>query len=211
MRVVIADDQRIVRDGLVTIVGSIPDCEVVGVAANGAEAVALVGQHRPDVVLMDLHMPVMDGTEATRTIRAEHPDTHVVVLTTYADDETVYGALSAGATGYLTKDAGRDDIGRALQAAAAGLAVLDPGVQARLVQSVRPPVSRPAELPDGLTEREGEVLVLIAEGLSNGEIAGRLFVGESTVKTHINRIFTKTQSRDRSQATTYAHRHGLVH
>jgi DNA-binding NarL/FixJ family response regulator len=210
MRVVIADDQRIVRDGLVTIVGSIPDCEVVGVAANGAEAVALVGQHRPDVVLMDLHMPVMDGTEATRTIRAEHPDTHVVVLTTYADDETVYGALSAGATGYLTKDAGRDDIGRALQAAAAGLAVLDPGVQARLVQSVRPPVSRPAELPDGLTEREGEVLVLIAEGLSNGEIAGRLFVGESTVKTHINRIFTKTQSRDRIGAAAYARDHGLV-
>ena len=210
MRVVIADDQRIVRDGLVTIVGSIPDCEVVGVAANGAEAVALVGQHRPDVVLMDLHMPVMDGTEATRTIRAEHPDTHVVVLTTYADDETVYGALSAGATGYLTKDAGRDDIGRALQAAAAGLAVLDPGVQARLVQSVRPPVSRPAELPDGLTEREGEVLVLIAEGLSNGEIAGRLFVGESTVKTHINRIFTKTQSRDRNGAAAYARDHGLV-
>jgi DNA-binding NarL/FixJ family response regulator len=210
MRVVIADDQRIVRDGLVTIVGSIPDCEVVGVASNGAEAVAEVAAQAPDVVLMDMRMPVMDGTEATRTIRTEHPGTQVVVLTTYADDDTVFAALSAGAIGYLTKDAGRDDIRRALEAAAAGLAVLDPGVQAKLIRAARPPVSRPLELPDGLTEREGEVLVLIAEGLSNGEIAERLFVGESTVKTHINRIFTKTQSRDRIGAAAYAREHGLV-
>jgi DNA-binding NarL/FixJ family response regulator len=211
MRVVIADDQRVVREGLATIVGSLDAFEVVGLAANGAEAVALVDQHHPDVVLMDLRMPVLDGTGATRSIRSSHPETQVVVLTTYADDESVLAALSAGALGYLTKDAGRDDIRRALEAAAAGQAVLDPQVQARLVQAVRPRSPSAAELPDGLTEREGQILILIAEGLSNAEIAERLIVGAATVKTHINRIFTKTQSRDRAQATTYAHRHGLVH
>jgi DNA-binding NarL/FixJ family response regulator len=211
MRVVVADDQRIVREGLVTIVGSIEGCEVVGTGSNGAEAVALVEQLHPDVVLMDLRMPEMDGTEATRAIRAAHPQTQVVVLTTYADDDSVLAALSAGALGYLTKDASRDDIRRALEAAVAGQAVLDPGVQARLVHAVRPRIPQAADLPDGLTEREGQILILIAEGLSNAEIAERLVVGAATVKTHINRIFTKTQSRDRAQATTYAHRHGLVH
>jgi len=211
MRVVIADDQRIVREGLTTIVGSLEGCEVVGAAADGAEAVALVSQLHPDVVLMDLRMPVMDGAEATRAIRAAHPTTQVVVLTTFADDESVLAALSAGALGYLTKDAGRDDIRRALEAAAAGQSLLDPVVQARLIQAVRPRLPSAAELPDGLTEREGQILILIAEGLSNAEIAERLVVGAATVKTHINRIFTKTESRDRSQATTYAHRHGLVH
>jgi DNA-binding NarL/FixJ family response regulator len=211
MKVVIADDQRVVREGLATIVGSLDDCEVVGLAANGAEAVALVDQHHPEVVLMDLRMPVLDGTEATRAIRAAHSGTQVVILTTYADDESVLAALSAGALGYLTKDASREDIGRALEAGAAGQAVLDPGVHARLVQSLRPRTPSVAELPDGLTEREGQILILIAEGLSNAEIAERLVVGAATVKTHINRIFTKTQSRDRAQATTYAHRHGLVH
>jgi DNA-binding NarL/FixJ family response regulator len=210
MRVVIADDQRIVREGLATIVGTLPKFDVVGLAADGAEAVSLVAEYQPDAVLMDLRMPVLDGIEATRTIRTEYPGTQVVVLTTYADDESILAALSAGAIGYLTKDAGRDDIRRALEAAAAGQSVLDQEVQSRLVQAVRPRPARPAELPDGLTEREGEVLVLIAEGLSNGEIAERLYVGESTIKTHINRIFTKTQSRDRTQAAAYAHRHGLV-
>jgi DNA-binding NarL/FixJ family response regulator len=210
MRVVIADDQRVVREGLGTIVDSIEQAEVVGLAASGAEALDLVGQHHPDVVLMDLRMPVMDGAEATQAIRARFPRTQVVVLTTYADDESVFGALSAGAIGFLTKDAGRDDIRRALEAAAAGQSVLDADVQARLVQSVRPRKPSAAELPDGLTEREGQILILIAEGLSNPEIAERLYLGTSTVKTHINRIFTKTQSRDRAQATTYAHRHGLV-
>jgi DNA-binding NarL/FixJ family response regulator len=210
VKVVIADDQRVVREGLAIIVGSLPDFEVVGLAANGAEAVDLVERHQPDVVLMDLRMPELDGIEATATIRARFPDTQVVVLTTYADDESVLAALSAGARGYLTKDSGRQDIRRALEAAAAGQAVLDPQVQARLVQAAHLRPARPVTLPDGLTEREGEVLGLIAAGLSNAEIAARLFVGESTVKTHINRIFTKTQSRDRSQATAYAHRHGLA-
>ena len=196
MKVVIADDQRVVREGLATIVGSLDGFDVVGLAANGAEAVDLVGQHHPAVVLMDLRMPVMDGTEATRTIRAAHPQTQVVVLTTYADDESVLAALSAGALGYLTKDAGRDDIRRALEGAGAGQAVLDPTVSARLIASARPRRPTAAELPDGLTEREGQILILIAEGLSNTEIAEQLILGTSTVKTHINRIFAKTASRD---------------
>jgi DNA-binding NarL/FixJ family response regulator len=148
--------------------------------------------------------------EATRRIRADHPNVHVVVLTTYADDASIITALRAGAIGYLTKDAGRDHIRRALDAAAAGQAVLDPAVQARLVEvaSLLEPAS--AALPDGLTEREAEVLQLIAAGLSNSEIATQLFVSEATVKTHVNRIFAKTASRDRAQAVAYAHRRRLA-
>lgn len=212
MRVVIADDQRIVREGLATIVGTIPGMDVVGLAADGAEAVELVAAGGADVVLMDLRMPGLDGVGATAAIRRDHPETRVVVLTTFADDESIIAALSAGATGYLTKDASREDIRRALEAAAAGQAVLDPAVQATLLQAARAPapVARPAVLPDGLTEREAEVLGLIAAGLSNQEIAGRLYVSEATVKTHVNRIFAKTRSRDRTAAAAYAHRRGLA-
>ncbi|HET9075563.1 MAG TPA: response regulator transcription factor [Acidimicrobiales bacterium] len=215
MKVLIADDQRVVREGLATIVGTLADMVVVALAADGAEALELAGRHRPDVVLMDLRMPRMDGAAATAAIRARFPEVAVVVLTTYSDDESVIAALSAGATGYLTKDAGRDDIRRAIEAAAAGQAVLDPAVQAVLVTAARSaPPGRPepagAEPPDGLTDREVEVLGLIAAGLSNGEIAGRLYVSEATVKTHVNRIFAKTHSRDRMQAASYARRHGLA-
>jgi DNA-binding NarL/FixJ family response regulator len=214
LKVLIADDQRVVREGLATIVGSLDGVEVVGLAANGEEAVRLVDQLGPDVVLMDLRMPVMDGAAATASIRASRPATQVVVLTTYADDESIIAAMSAGASGYLTKDATRDDIRRALEAAAAGQAVLDPAVQASLVRAAIASASRavPAsrELPDGLTEREAEVLSLIGQGLSNGEIASRLYVAEATVKTHVNRIFAKTRSRDRAQAAAYAHKHGLA-
>ncbi len=165
-------------------------------------------------------MPQVDGVEATTAIREHHPGTKVVVLTTYADDESIIAALSAGATGYLTKDATREDIRRALEAAAAGQGVLDPTVQAALLEAAkaRPGAARPSPrlasrpdgpLPDGLTEREAEVLALIGDGLSNGEIAERLFVAETTVKTHVNRIFAKTHSRDRAQAAAYAHRLGL--
>ncbi len=212
MKIVIADDQRIVREGLATIVGTIPGMEVVGLAADGAEAVELVARGQPDVVLMDLRMPGLDGVGATAAIRRDHRDTRVVVLTTFADDESIIAALTAGATGYLTKDASRDDIRRALEAAAAGQAVLDPAVQAALLEAARTPaaIARPAVLPDGLTEREAEVLGLIAQGLSNQEIAGRLYVSEATVKTHVNRIFAKTRSRDRTAAAAYAHRHGLA-
>ena len=212
MRVIVADDQRVVREGLVTLLGTLPGVEVVGAAADGAEAVELASRERPDVVLMDLRMPVMDGVEATRAVRQGCPGSQVVVLTTYADDESVVSALQAGALGYLTKDAARDDIGRALEAAASGQAILDGDVQSRLLQALSLPAT-PADrgaLPDGLTAREGEVLGLIAEGLSNAEIAARLYVSEATVKTHVNHIFAKTASRDRSQAVAYAHRHGLA-
>ena len=212
LRIVIADDQRIVREGLATIIGTLDGMEVVGLAADGAEAVERVAAVGAEVVLMDLRMPVLDGVGATAAICRDHPDTHVVVLTTYADDESIIAALSAGATGYLTKDASREDIRRAIEAAAAGQGVLDPVVQAALLQAARSPtpVSRPDVLPDGLTDREAEVLALITEGLSNQEIAGRLYVSEATVKTHINRIFAKTHSRDRAAAAAYAHRHGLA-
>jgi len=209
MRVLIADDQRIVREGLATIIASL-GMDVVALAEDGEEAVSLCEQHRPDVVLMDLRMPKMGGAEATAAIRSRFFETAVVVLTTYADDESIFTALSAGAKGYLTKDAGRDDIRRAIEAAAAGQSLLDPSVQARLVAVATSRAGRPAVLPDGLTEREAEVLALIAEGLSNSAIATRLYVGEATIKTHVNRIFAKTQSRDRAQASAYAHRHGLA-
>ena len=212
MRVLIADDQRVVREGLATIVEGFPDAKVVGLAADGAEAVELAASQGPDVVLMDLRMPGLDGVGATRAIREAQPAVAVVVLTTYADDESILAALSAGAAGYLTKDAARDDIRRALDAAVAGQAVLDSGVQAALLRAAEHGAVRPTAttLPDGLTERESEVLALIGAGLSNGEIAERLFVAETTVKTHVNRIFAKTQSRDRAQAAAYAHRHGLA-
>jgi DNA-binding NarL/FixJ family response regulator len=211
MKVLIADDQTAVREGLATLLQTMPDIEVVGMAADGEEAIMVAEQLGPDVVLMDLRMPRVDGVQATRGIRADHPDVQVVVLTTYADDESIITALRAGAIGYLTKDAGRDHIRRALDAAAAGQAVLDPAVQARLVEvaSLPKPLAS-AGLPDGLTEREAEVLQLIAAGLSNIEIAARLFVSEATVKTHINHIFAKTRSRDRAQAVAYAHRHTLA-
>ena len=210
MRVLIADDQRVVREGLATIVAGFTDAEVVGLAADGVEAVELVAECDPDVVLIDLRMPRMDGVDATRAIRAGHPSIPVVVLTTYADDDSILAALSAGAAGYLTKDASRGDIRRALEAAVAGQTVLDPVVQASLLKAAQQAPARPATLPDGLTDREAEVLTLIAAGLSNTEIADRLFVAETTVKTHVNRIFAKTGSRDRAQAAVYAYRHGLA-
>jgi DNA-binding NarL/FixJ family response regulator len=218
VRVIVADDQRVVREGLATIVGSLPGIEVIGLAADGAEAIQLAGEHQPDVVLMDLRMPETDGIQATAAIRSRHPGIQVVVLTTYADDTSIVEALSAGATGYLTKDATRDDIRRALEAAVEGQGVLDPAVQARLLEAARAGVQADrgrrggprASLPDGLTDREAEVLALIAAGRSNGEIARQLYVSEATVKTHVNRILAKTGARDRTQAAAYAYRHGLA-
>jgi DNA-binding NarL/FixJ family response regulator len=210
--VAVADDQRLVREGLLTMLRLMPEVEVVGAAADGDQAVQLVAEKGPSIVLMDLRMPRCDGVQATMRIRERYPGTRVVVLTTYADDESILAALSAGAAGYLTKDAARDDIRRALDAAVAGQTVLDSGVQAALLRAAEHGAVRPAPatLPDGLTEREAEVLTLIAAGLSNAEIAERLYVAETTVKTHINRIFAKTQSRDRAQAAAYAHRHHLA-
>jgi DNA-binding NarL/FixJ family response regulator len=199
-----------VREGLVTILQLVPGIEVVAAGADGAEAVELVDRHEPDVVLMDLQMPRLDGVAATREIRARRPSTQVVVLTTYADDRSILAALAAGAIGFLTKDASRDEIRLALEAAAAGHAHLDPAAHAALVDAASTPGSPASPPPDGLTRRELEVLALVAEGLSNREIASQLFLSEATVKTHVNRIFAKTGSRDRAQAVAYAHRHRVT-
>ncbi len=229
--VVVADDQSAVREGLVLLLGTLSGVTVAGQAADGDAAVALVAATGPQVVLMDLNMPGCDGVSATRRITAEHPSTRVVVLTTYADDESIIGALQAGALGYLTKDATRAEIGRAIMAAADGQAVLDPGVQRRLLSAATRTPAAPATTPasagvtpaggaaapsgdpggvDDLTPREAEVLKLIAAGQSNREIARTLYVSEATVKTHVNRIFAKTGSRDRVQAMRYAYTHGYA-
>jgi DNA-binding NarL/FixJ family response regulator len=209
--VVVADDQSAVREGLVLLLGTLPGIAVVGQAADGEAAVEAVAAANPRVVLMDLNMPRCDGVEATRRIRADHPGTRVVVLTTYSDDESIIGALQAGALGYLTKDATRAEIGRAVQAAAAGQAVLDPEVQQRLLSAAaRAPAARTGDDEGDLTPREADVLRLIAAGKSNREIARALFVSEATVKTHVNRIFAKTGSRDRTQAVRFAFTHGFA-
>jgi DNA-binding NarL/FixJ family response regulator len=216
IRVLIADDQRVVRDGLSMLVALIDGVQVIGSASDGAEALQLAEAHQPDVVLMDLRMPGMDGITATAHLRRRLPDTRVLVLTTYADDATILPALSAGALGYLTKDASAEQIEAAIRAVHAGQTHLDPAVQEHLVAAVtaRPPeVSEGGirqHLPDGLTTREAEVLALLASGLSNTEIAQRLFVSNATVKTHINRIFAKTGVRDRAQAVRYAYQTGLA-
>jgi DNA-binding NarL/FixJ family response regulator len=240
VRVLIADDQKIVREGLVSLLSLLPGIDVVGAAADGDDAVRQALALRPDVVLMDLNMPRCNGVEATEQLRDRQPATRVVVLTTYADDDWVFAALQAGARGFLTKDAGAEEIRRAIATVASGDAQLDPSVQRRLLDALAsgqrlavagqpappspaPPSPAPpspvtasagAAAPDAhpgeLTPREAEVLGHIAAGLSNTEIAAALFVTEATVKTHINHIFTKTSLRDRAQLVRYAYQHGLV-
>jgi DNA-binding NarL/FixJ family response regulator len=224
LRIVIADDQASVREGLVLLLGGLPGIDVVGAAADGEQALELVAEHQPDAILLDLHMPVLDGIGATRRLVAEHPGVAIVVLTTYVDDTSVLEALRAGARSYLTKDADRTDIAQALRAAAGGLTVFDPRVHATLLAATSAgatsggagtsaagpaPALRPADPPDGLTQREVEILGLVAQGLTNGEIAERLFLSNHTIKTHINRIFAKTGSRDRVAAIAYAQRHSI--
>ena len=216
LRVIVADDQRVVREGLTLMLGLIDGIEPVGAAADGEEALAMVAAERPDVVLMDLRMPRLDGIEATRRLAETHPEIGVVALTTYADDETIVAALQAGARGYLTKDAGAEQIRGAVERVAAGEAAIDPAVQRQLIAAVQrgdtapPPCPDGGELPDGLTPREAEVLELIAAGLSNGEIADRLVVSGATVKSHVNHLFAKIGARDRAQAVAYAYQHELV-
>ena len=218
IRVLIADDQPVVRDGLAMLLGLIDDVEVVATAADGVEAVERARAERPDIVLMDLRMPRLEGTEATRQILASLPETRVLVLTTYADDEFLFPALQAGARGYLTKDATAEEIEDAIRALIAGQTHLDPAVQQRLITAVvdqTPPTlagepARLSDLHDELTPRELEVLKLIAAGLSNNEIADKLVLSNATVKTHINRIFYKTGARDRAQAVRYAYQHRLA-
>ncbi|GLX05779.1 response regulator transcription factor [Microbispora sp. NBRC 16548] len=205
MRVLVVDDQQLMREGLVALLDLVDHVEVVGDAGNGEEALSLVAELRPDVVLMDLRMPVMDGVEATRRISRAYPEVAVVVLTTYDDDRSVDSALLAGACGYLTKDAGRAEIAAALRSAAAGQSTFSAAVSRRLVdalsRSAPPPV---VACPDGLTVREVEVLRLVAGGLSNAEIGSALFIAETTVKTHINNAFAKIGVRNRTAAAAYA-------
>jgi DNA-binding NarL/FixJ family response regulator len=217
IRVVVVDDQEIVRSGFAALLATQPDMSVAGTAGDGAEAVRLCGVERPDVVLMDVRMPVMDGIEATRRIVAGDSGRKILVLTTFDLDEYVYDALAAGASGFLLKDVTAEALFDAVRVIAAGDALLAPAITRRLISEfarLRPP-ARP-DLMDGLggraglTRRETEVLGLVAEGLSNGEIAARLVVAEETVKTHVSRILAKLGLRDRVQAVVAAYESGLV-
>jgi DNA-binding NarL/FixJ family response regulator len=201
IRVIVVDDQAIVREGLVTVLSLLPDIQVLGEAANGQAAVELVDRDLPDVVLMDLRMPVLGGLEATRLISAAHPEIGILILTTFADEASVVDVLQAGARGYLTKDADRAEVAAAVRAVAQGHTTLGGDIGGKLIAAA----TSPGPAPDlaarfKLTPREDDVLALIGNGLSNAEIAATLFVGVSTVKTHINAIFAKLGVRDRAQA-----------
>jgi len=212
--VAVVDDQELVRTGFRMIVDAEPDMEVVGVAGDGNEAIELVGRTTPDVVLMDIRMPGLDGIDATRTIHDTHPRTRVLVLTTFDLDEYVFAAVRAGASGFLLKDTPPEDLVRAVRVIASGDALLDPGVTRRLIEEFgrapTPPAAVDDERIDRLTEREREVLDLMARGLSNAEIAESLFLGETTVKTHVGRVLMKLEVRDRVQAVVVAYETGTV-
>ena len=220
IRVLAADDQRVVREGLALVLGLLPGVEVVGTAADGDEAIEMAHRLKPDVVLMDLNMPRRDGVSAIQALREQCPRIKVIVLTTYADDRSVLDALRAGARGYLTKDAGGEQIEQALRDVLDDRSVLDPAVQHHVVDAIAAASREPeakAEAkakadaaPGGLTPREVQVLELIARGLANAEIARDLAVGEATVKSHINHLLPKIGARDRAQAVAFAYQHGLV-
>ncbi|WP_203580257.1 response regulator transcription factor [Microbacterium hibisci] len=216
IRVLLVDDQELIRLGFRLVLEAEPDIEVVGEAADGDEAVRAVAGHRPDVVLMDIRMPRTDGIAATRAIVHSHPATRVLVLTTFDLDEYAFGALDAGASGFLLKDAQRTELTAAIRAVHRGDAVLAPAVTRRVIERARTAAGAAPSTAAGpdplaeLTEREREVLHAIAEGLTNAEIAQRLYLSESTVKTHVGRVLAKIGARDRVQAVIVAHRHGLV-
>jgi DNA-binding NarL/FixJ family response regulator len=210
MRVIICDDQAIVRDGLELLLNLERDIEVVGLAQDGAEAVELVAQHRPDLILMDLKMPGMNGIEATRQIRTHYPEVKVLVLTTYDDDEWVFDAIRAGAAGYLLKDTPRVEVIKAVRGTIAGQSFVDPQVTGKLLQQVATQQEHPAtHITDKLTEREIDVLRLLARGLTNADIAARLYLSEGTVRNHISAILAKLGVSDRTQAAVIAIQHGL--
>ncbi|MFH9824067.1 response regulator [Streptomyces bobili] len=214
IRVLIADDQQMVRQGFTVLLNAQPDIEVIGQAVDGLDAVAQVAELSPDVVLMDIRMPELGGIEATRRITVATPEIKVLVLTTFDLDEYVYEALRAGASGFLLKDASADQLAEAVRVVAAGDALLAPGITRKLIAEFSrldgtPRVPRKERVGD-LTERETEVLTLIAQGLSNAEIARHLVVAEQTVKTHVGRILVKLGLRDRTQAAVFAYESGLV-
>ena len=213
IRVVVADDQGMVRSGFTVLLNAQPDIEVIGEAVNGREAIARAADLHPDVILMDVRMPVLDGLQATREITALPDPPKILVLTTFDLDDYVYEALRSGASGFLLKDASANELADAVRLVAAGDAMLAPGVTRRLIaEFARMGAPRgPNRKLEGLTERESEVLALVARGLSNAEIAERLFVAEQTVKTHVSRILMKLGLRDRTQAVVIAYETGLVH
>jgi NarL family two-component system response regulator LiaR len=208
--VLIVDDHAIVRQGLRTYLELLDDFVVIGEARNGLEAVAEVRQHPPDIVLMDLVMPEMDGIEATRQLSAISPSTRVIVLTSFADDERVFPAIKAGAAGYLLKDVSPADLANAIRAVHAGETHLHPEITKKLVDQFASPTTDPRPTPDELTPRELEVLRLIAQGMSNREMAQALAISHKTVKTHVSNILGKLHLADRTQAAIYAHRHGVA-
>jgi DNA-binding NarL/FixJ family response regulator len=214
IRVVVADDQGMVRSGFSVLLNAQPDIEVVAEAVNGEEAVARAAELHPDVILMDVRMPVLDGLQATRVITEMADAPKVLVLTTFDLDDYVYEALRAGASGFLLKDASARELADAVRLVAAGDALLSPGVTRRLIAEfarMGAPRTPGRQQLDGLTERESEVLALVARGMSNAEIAGYLVVAEQTVKTHVSRILMKLGLRDRTQAVVLAYETGLVH
>ena len=210
IKVIVCDDQAIIRDGLEMLLKLEKDIEVLGQAQDGAEAVEMVKKAPPDLVLMDLKMPGLNGIEATRQIRANFPLVKVLVLTTYDDDEWVFDAIRAGASGYLLKDTPREEVIKAIKGTAAGKSFIDPVVAGKLLQQVAGKQVQPATLlTDKLTEREVDVLRLIARGFTNADIAARLHLSEGTVRNHVSAIFAKLEVADRTQAAVIAIQHGL--
>ncbi len=213
VRVLICDDQTVVREGLAAILSTDPEIQVVGLASQGEEALALVPETKPDVVLMDLKMPVLNGVQATQRLRRAHPEVFVLVLTTYMDDEWVLDAVRAGAAGYLLKDTRRDELIAAIKGTAAGRSYLDPAIAGKVMQqaAASAPPTRPAEPPvEPLTEREQEVLRLLVQGYSNPEIAQQLHLARGTVRNYVSGILQKLGVADRTQAAVVAVQRGLV-
>lgn len=210
MKVIICDDQAIVRDGLAMLLKLEPDIQVVGTAEDGATAVEMVEKEKPDLVLMDLKMPVLNGVEATRQIRAKHPEVKILVLTTYNDDEWVFDAIKAGASGYLLKDTPRDELIKAIKGTVSGKTYVDPSIAGKVLDQVSSRQTQPTTLiTSKLTDREIDILRLIARGFSNTDISERLFLSEGTVRNHVSAILAKLGVSDRTQAAVIAIQHGL--
>ncbi len=209
IRLLVVDDHALVRQGFIAMMGVEPDLDVVGQAANGIEAVELARSLRPDVILLDLAMPRMDGIEATREIKSQNPDARILIITSFAEDEKVYQAVKAGALGYLLKDSSPEALMRAIHDVFEGRLSLHPDIALKLIEELNKPSDQPPT-EDPLTEREGEVLILVAKGLSNQEIAERLVVAERTVSAHVSNILSKLHLANRTQAALYALREGLT-